>query len=99
MRIEAFNVGEVVKDFIIGLAVVPDLLVAQIQIAALAAAIQVAGHLDEYDIGIVCFQCIHQVKVGIDISLSPVRSLQKANRFWIGDWLYRDYLCKFLPIE
>ena len=73
--VPALDVGEVVKDLVVGRAVVADLLVAKVQITRVPAAVQVPGHVDEVDVRIVDLQLVHQSQVGDDVGFAGAGDL------------------------
>ncbi len=70
--IVTLDVCEIEEDLVVLTAVVPDLFVPDVHIAALAATVQVAGHVDKFYIRVVLFEIAHQVEIGVNVCLGAV---------------------------
>ena len=74
VRIPALDVGEVEQDLVVGRAVVPDLIVAAVQVAVHAGTVEVAGHVDEGHGREIAFELVHGVQIDVDAFLGVVRA-------------------------
>ena len=72
IRVVAFDVGKIEKDFVVRRAVVTNLIVPLIQVSCLAGAIEMAGHIDKCDVWIIGLKLTHQIKIELNVSLGCI---------------------------
>ncbi len=67
-----FNIGKIEKNFVVCGAIVANLVVSDIYVPTFTGSIQMPGHVNKCNIRIVCFEVIHQGKVGINLFFSAI---------------------------
>src|SRR4030042_5167271 len=67
VRIIALDIGKIEEDFVVGPAKFADLFIALMEVAGLARAVKMAGHINKSDARIVDLELVHATEVGGDI--------------------------------